>query len=195
MKSKIILILLILISQLIAKTPSKEKELKPFGITLNKSLNKSLNIKKEGNIIIVLNPPKPVNLFNLYAVLLKNNKVMTVIAVGNTYFNDDYCFSSQQDFAKVEKILTKKYGKPTNVQNYLSYDAIWSEPRYYKMSIIKNERFHYTEWNNIKEYPNQRIYLEEDANDDGCYIKLMYKDKRLNKENEKAKEKENEEAL
>ena len=168
------------------------KQIEPFGIKLNQPLNKSIVFKdiSDSDMKIIDNPPKPVSLFTLYgASLNKFKKVTTVVGVGKTYEDDDYCFSSKADFTKIENILTKKYGAPSKNSDFLFYDSIWKDAKDYKMSFVKNERLHYTSWDAIPEYPNTKIHLEESADRTGCFVKLVYKDKQLNLEQTKEQEK------
>lgn len=178
-------ILLVICSIILIKCYALSEELKPFGIELGKKLNKNIvlsEVNKQGNIRIVLNPLKPIGLFETYAVeLSKENKVVVVYGIGKSYLNDSYCLSSQSDFSKVESILNRKYGISSDKSDFLYHDAIWKDARDYKMSLIKNERINYSKWENIKDFPNNSIFLIESADNGGCFIKIMYIDKKLNK--------------
>lgn len=167
---------------------NENKQIEPFGIKLNQKLEKSIITSDitDSDIKIISNPPKPVSLFTTYALSLnKLSKVSLVMGIGKTHKNDTYCFSSQAEFTKVENILTKKYNAPSKSSNYLFHDSIWKESRDYKTSIVKNERRHYATWDNIPNHENISIYLEEGATRQGCFIKLIYKDKNLSSEQKK----------
>jgi len=168
------------------------KEIEPFGIKFNQPLNKAIVYKdiSGSDMKVISNPPRPVALFIMYGVSLnKANKVTTVVGLGETHEDDDYCFTSQSEFTKIKDILTKKYGTPSKSTNYLFYDSIWKDSKDYKMSLVKNERVHYASWDTIPNHPNIEIYLTEDATRSGCFVKLVYKDKKLNLAQEKEQEK------
>jgi len=167
---------------------NETKQIEPFGIQLNKQLNKSIITSDiaGSDMKILSNPPKPVSIFITYGLSLnKSNKVSIVVGIGKTHTNDTYCYGSQAQFTKVENILTKKYSAPSKSTNYLYHDSIWKESRDYKTSIVKNERSHYATWDNIPNHANIAIYLEEGATRQGCFIKLIYKDKKLSNEQTK----------
>lgn len=170
----------------------KQDKIIPFGIELGKPLDKSITYENlsNSNIKMINNPPKPISLFITYAVSLnKTNKVTTVIGVGETKKNDEYCFNSKTTYTKVENILRKKYGIPSEQLDTLVRDSIWSESKYYKMSLVQNERYHITVWSSIASNENIEISLEEQATTEGCYIKIIYMNKHLNLKQAEEKEK------
>ena len=168
------------------------KNLSPFGIELGNTIKPTIKLTdlRNSDIKFINNPPKPVSLFSTYAVQLNKNKdVIKVIGLTKTFEDDDYCYKSQEVYLKIENLLTKKYGKPTSKSNYLSSDSIWTNSREYKMSLVQNERFHYSKWDAVKNFSNIQIYMEEGADRKGCYVKLIYSDNTLSKEQNEEKEK------
>ena len=174
---------------------SETKQIEPFGIKLNQQLHKSIITSDivNSDMKVLSNPPKPVSLFTTYGLSLnKSKKVTIVVGIGKTHKNDDYCFSSQSEFTKIENILTKKYSNPSTSSNYLVHDSIWTDAKYYRMSLVENQRSHYARWDRIPSHPNIEILLEEEATREGCYVKLVYKDKNLT--NEQIKEQDSADA-
>lgn len=151
-------------------------KLSPFGITLGDKFDKNIQIIKLSEDTFEVNPSKPISYFNTYIVLLnKDELVSKIIAISNTFKNDDYCTSSKNSYSKLEDTITEKYGKAKHNFDFLHSDSIWKESRYYKMSLINNQRTHSTYWiTNIN-----TIVLEENADSNGCYIKLSYQNNDL----------------
>lgn len=182
----------------IAVMANDEVKISPFGITINDTLHKSIKYTtiENSDMLMVTNPPNPIKIFDGYGVLLNNlNKVSIISAIGNIHENDNYCYTSQEEFKEIENLLIKKYGKPTTNLDYIDSEALWKESKYYKMSIINKERLHINIWKSIKKFPNIEVSLQEKATKNGCYIHLIYTHKELNKKITENKSKYNSDSL
>lgn len=160
--------------------------LSPFGITLGEKFDKNLQISKLSEDTFTVNPTKPISYFISYIVFLNQNELVSkIVGISDTFKNDDYCTSSQSSYLKLENILTEKYGKPKHNFDFLHSGSIWKENKYYKTSLINNQRTHSTYWI----INNNTIVLDEKADYNGCYIKLSYESdelmKKLIKDNDK----------
>ena len=153
-------------------TEEINKNLSPFGINLGHKFDKNIQISELKENIFIVNPSKPISYFSEYLVFVdKNQLVSKVVAISDKFKDDDYCHYSKSIYSKLEDTITEKYGKSQHNFDFLLIGAIWKESRDYKMSLIKNERTHYTTWLINKIF---YISLEEDADVYGCYIKLSY---------------------
>lgn len=174
MLKKILLSLFLLCNLLIAEEVNIK--LSPFGITLGDKFDKNIQIIKLSDDTFEVNPSKPISYFATYMVLLnKDELVSKIIAISDTFKNDDYCASSKNSYSKLEDTLTEKYGKAKHNFDFLHSGSIWKESKYYKMSLINNERTHSTYWIINK----NTIVIEEKADSNGCYIKLSYENNDL----------------
>ena len=59
---------------------------------------------------------------------------------------DDYGTQIRNEYDRVKRILIGKYGQPTEIVEYLRYDALWDEPREWSMSIAQGDRVHGVWW-------------------------------------------------
>jgi hypothetical protein len=168
------------------------ENLSPFGITLGEKFDKNIQINKLSENTFEVNPAKPISYFISYMVLLnKNELVSKIVGISDTFKNDDYCYSSKDIYSKLENALIEKYGKTQHNFDFLHSDAIWKNSNEYKMSLIKKERTHSSYWIISK----NTIVLEEQADSNGCYLKLSYEKNDLIDEIIKDKSKKDKDSL
>ena len=159
----------------------EKKEIKPFGIALNKELSADIKVEDiDDSLKLIKNVPQPNNLFESYAVTVnKENKVVSLTALSNSYVNDEYCFQSKANYDSIKEILISKYGISTDSFDSLIKGSIWNEGKDYKTSLAKKERIHTDSWESVFNDSSVEITLSENADMRGCFIKITYVDKKL----------------
>lgn len=159
----------------------EKKEIKPFGIALNKELSADIKVEDiDSNLKLIKNVPQPNNLFESYAVTVNSeNKVVSLTALSNSYINDEYCFQSKANYDSIKEILISKYGIAIDSFDSLIRGSIWNEGKDYKTSLAKKERIHTDSWESVFNDSSVEITLSENADMKGCFIKITYVDKKL----------------
>ena len=59
---------------------------------------------------------------------------------------DDYGTEIRNEYDRVRRILIEKYGQPTEIIEFLRFDALWDEPREWTRSIAHGDRLHGVLW-------------------------------------------------
>lgn len=132
---------------------SKQTEpVKPFGFPLGASLQEIQNLtvlsadKDNKNWYETKIAPTTNNEFEAYSLMISPNYgLCKVIAYGITYKNDDYGNVLKNKFSSIESALNAKYGKGKNF-DFLNYDSIWTDNKYFAMSLYKQERHLQSFW-------------------------------------------------
>ena len=77
----------------------------------------------------------------------------SVVGLGDEFDADAYGNAVRSNFSAIEDALTKKYGEPTTTEKDLATGSIWSEPKYWMMGLLKNERSYRVDWKSSPAHP------------------------------------------
>ena len=120
----------------------------PFGVELGAPIA-SLDAVGQENKFDFRSVPKPHPLFTNYSGWqTATHGVCRVLAISAPIENDSFGIASREKFEKVKTALTEKYG-PGRAIEVLQPGSIWQDPKYWMMSIYKNERTHGADWEQV----------------------------------------------
>lgn len=98
--------------------------------------------------------PKSHVAFQNYAYTIGDQAgLCSVVGLGDEFDADAYGNAVRSNFSAIEDALTKKYGEPTSTDKDLATGSIWSEPKYWMMGLLKNERSYRVDWKSSAAHP------------------------------------------
>lgn len=83
--------------------------------------------------------PRKNTLFPDYSLTFGEDGLALVVGVSKEYKNDAYGTQVREDYEKIKKQLTEKYGQPESF-DFLKRKSIWNKDRYFATSLFKKER-------------------------------------------------------
>lgn len=98
--------------------------------------------------------PKTNDTFSNYTLLFGKNGLAKVLASSSSYTNDRYGTKAREEYEKVKKQLTKKYGEPKSY-DFLKDGSIWDKDNEFAIAIWKEDRVLASGWvNNLPDNLN-----------------------------------------
>lgn len=120
----------------------------PFGLEMGMSLKEiDANAKQVApGKYVTTKVPKPHSAFDRYVVQVgKKNGLSWIKGIGKNISTNGYGLAPLNAFDIMDEKLTNQY-KTGEKTNFIVSGGIWSEPQYFMMSLLKNERFFMKIW-------------------------------------------------
>ncbi len=123
--------------------------------------------------------PQPNPLFETYILRSPAGVgICKIVASGKTVENDAYGSEVRQIYGELKATLVERYGKPTDVFEFIKSGALWDSTAEWVMSLEQNERYHSAYWNlpgDAASNEVSNIELEvESLSRDSAYVSLSY---------------------
>jgi hypothetical protein len=118
----------------------------PFGIAEGTPTDKLMVLKELAPFAYFITPKNSHPDIESYSVIsTPEHGVCAVLGYGFTLNNDAYGTRVRDVFKKITGQLSDKYGNSKSY-DFLNFGSIWNDPKYWAMSLHKNERHYSRFW-------------------------------------------------
>lgn len=147
-----------------------------FGIEMGTNVDELDLVEDIGDFQFIINPPKPVSGFVVYAVKATPAAGVCVVrGISSSFKNDGYGLNVRDRFEELRRLLDKNYGKG-EIASELRPGALWDEVDEWVMAIRQNERFHQADWQvNDPEGLDDIILAVRASSRTDSYLALQYR--------------------
>ena len=151
----------------------------PFGFTRGMTkaqilslLGKDAVVVDRGDNFMVSTAPKPHPDFETYILHVSTSSGLAGVSANSKDISTNvFGESLKNKFFEVEDALEKKYGKPVTIRDEVADGSLWTEPQYWMMGLLKEDRTLEARWN----YGNASIALYAIArSQETGYLLLAY---------------------